>query len=343
MSAFKNPSSSRRKVIADQDARGPCTSDTLALLMLAQSDAVDLLGITTVSGDQWVKEETAHALRALEIAGRTDVPVIAGAERPLINNRIDSEIWETRYGRIPYKGAWTPRLYHEPDIIPTLPEGAPTTKALDEHAVDFIIRTVRAHPHEVTLWAGGPLTNIAMAVRKAPDIVPLVDELVMMGGGIYADRSGLPDANGRREFNWWFDAEAAWIVLSEAWKKIVLTPLDISVKTRFEQALVDRIAAAGTPVAEYVGRFGSPPSLHMWDELSIAAMLRPELITEQREIYLSVDIDHGAGYGQTLFSLIDRPPNWAKATVNIEADYAAFYEFFVELMTAPIGSGLGQH
>src|SRR5437868_4872721 len=112
------------KVIVDQDARGPGTSDQQAILLFLQSEKFDVLGITTVSGDQWVREETQHVLRLLEIANRTDVPVIQGAEFPLINSKEETERWEAIYGKLEYKGCWTDfepnrstkfrEPYHEP-------------------------------------------------------------------------------------------------------------------------------------------------------------------------------------------------------------------------------------
>ncbi|OLB87358.1 MAG: hypothetical protein AUI17_02855 [Acidobacteriales bacterium 13_2_20CM_2_55_5] len=95
------------KVIVDQDARGPATTDMQSILIFLQSDKFDVLGITTVSGDQWVKEETLRTLRLVEIAGRTDVPVVAGAEFPLLNSKEETERWESVYGKIRYKGCWS--------------------------------------------------------------------------------------------------------------------------------------------------------------------------------------------------------------------------------------------
>ena len=97
-------SAQKIKVIVDQDARGPGTSDQQAILVFLQSERFDVLGITTVSGDQWVKEETQHVLRMLEVAGRTDVPVIQGAEFPLLNSKEETERWEALYGKFEYKG-----------------------------------------------------------------------------------------------------------------------------------------------------------------------------------------------------------------------------------------------
>jgi hypothetical protein len=95
------------KVIVDQDARGPATTDMQSILIFLQSDKFDVLGITTVSGDQWVKEETQRTLRLLEIAGRTDVPVAQGAEFPLLNSKEETERWESLYGKLRYKGCWS--------------------------------------------------------------------------------------------------------------------------------------------------------------------------------------------------------------------------------------------
>src|SRR5258705_5018395 len=132
------------RVIVDQDARGPATTDMQSILIFLQSDKFDVLGVTTVSGDQWVKEETQRTLRLLEIAGRTDVPVIQGAEFPLLNSKEETERWEALYVKSRYKGCWsdfsnrpadTPPAfragYHEPNIVPPLIEGTPRTKALD--------------------------------------------------------------------------------------------------------------------------------------------------------------------------------------------------------------------
>ena len=121
-------SAQKIKVIVDQDARGPGTSDQQAILVFLQSDNFEVLGITTVSGDQWVKEETQHVLRMTEVAGRTDVPVIQGAEFPLLNSKEETERWEALYGKLEYKGCWTDRfeaqpLHHlrtSPITLPTL-------------------------------------------------------------------------------------------------------------------------------------------------------------------------------------------------------------------------------
>src|SRR5579864_64552 len=139
------------KVIVDQDARGPATTDMQSILIFLQSDKFDVLGITTVSGDQWVKEETQRTLRLLEIADRTDVPVIQGAEFPLLNSKEETERWEALYGKLEYKGCWTERFeanrstiydepYHAPDVVPPMKEGEPHIHALPGTAAEFIVQ-----------------------------------------------------------------------------------------------------------------------------------------------------------------------------------------------------------
>ena len=113
------------KIIVDQDARGPGTSDQQAILVFLQSDKFDILGITTVSGDQWVKEETQHVLRMTEIAERTDVPGIQGAEFPLVNSKEETERWEGLYGKLEYKGCWTERFEANRSTVYDEPYHAP--------------------------------------------------------------------------------------------------------------------------------------------------------------------------------------------------------------------------
>ena len=299
------------KIVLDQDARGPATTDMQSLLIFLQSDKFDVLGITTVSGDQWMKEETQRTLRLLEIAGRTDVPVAEGALFPLLNSKEESERWENLYGKLGYKGCWSdlskrPHAweaykagYHDPLFVPPLVEGEPHIKPIAESAAEFIVRMVHKYPGEVVIWAGGPMTNIALALRLDPQVASLAKELVLMGSGMYSDNGGISRIDGRREFNWWFDPEAVRISMRAPWKKITITPIDISVKTNLGKEIHDAIAQANTPVAQYLTKYSQPS--FMWDELSAAALVDPTIITKQKEMYVDIDIDHGPSYGETLF------------------------------------------
>ena len=133
----------RRKVIINEDCSGPGGSNVQTLAVLIQSPQVEVLGITVVSGDQWRDEEVAHTLRLLEIMGRTDIPVVPGAAFPLVRTRAESQLWQQKYGKVAYAGAWDERWWHESSVVPPLAEGQPTTKPADEDAAHFLIRMVR--------------------------------------------------------------------------------------------------------------------------------------------------------------------------------------------------------
>jgi len=307
---------------------------------MIQSPQVEVLGITIASGDQWRDEEVAHTLRLLEIIGRTDIPVVPGATFPLVRTRAESQLWQQRYGQVAYAGAWDDRWWHEASVVPPLPEGQPTIKPAEEDAAHFLIRMVRKYPHEVTIYEGAPMTNLALAISLDPQFPELVQELVFMGGSL-APQTDNPEFlnNPRHEFNFWFDPEAAEIVLRTPWKKIVCTPTDISVKTRMTPALVKQIEVSGTPVARYVARFVmlTPGADIMWDELAAAAWIDPALITKTETRYMGVDLDRGAGYGNTLtWGAKDNLRSGAQPVeIQIDVDTEKFYRMFVGLMTAP--------
>ena len=226
-----------RMVIIDQDASGPGGSDQMAMMVLLQSPLAKVLGITVVTGDAWEPEEVQHTLRMLEIIHRTDVPVVPGAVFPLVRNQAESMAERAFVGTSPWYGAWTEgaRL-HGPYVVPPLKEGEPTIKPLNEDAAHFLIRQVRAHPHEVTIYAAGPLTNIALALAIDPEFAELTQGIVIMGGSM-SPQTDDPEfaTHPRHEFNFWFDPEAAHIVLRAGWPRIDLTTVDISVKTLFSQ------------------------------------------------------------------------------------------------------------
>lgn len=329
----------RRKVIINEDCSGPGGSNMQTLAVMIQSPQVQVLGITVVSGDQWREEEVAHTLRLLEMVGRTDIPVVPGATFPLVRTRDESKLWQQRYGKVAYAGAWDDRWWHEASVVPPLPEGEPTSKPAGEDAPHFLIRMVHKYPHEVTIYEGGPMTNLALAISLDPQFPELAQELVFMGGSLNPETDNPEFAsNPRHEFNFWFDPEAAEIVLRAPWKKIVCTPVDISIKTHITHAMMKQIEASGTPLARYVARFAmyDPGADIMWDELAAAAWIDPTLITKTATRYMSVDLDHGAGYGNTLTWAANEPTPFHARPVEIQFDLdtARFYRMFVDLMTA---------
>src|ERR1700676_5042523 len=337
---WSQQSSGKRKIIIDQDASGPGGSDQQAILSLIQSPQTEVLGITVVTGDAWLKEEVAHTLRTLEIIGRTDIPVVAGAGLPLGRRRGEKELWEQQYGSIPWLGAWTPQRYHPPDQLGEMPEGMPTTKPSDEDAAHFLLRIVRKYPHEVTIYEGGPMTNLALAISIDPEFAGLAKELVFMGASLNPKTDDPEFVNTpRHEFNLWFDPEAARIVLRAPWKKIVCTTVDISLKTRFTQDLINRVRAGNTPAARYVGTYSHLYGQYnyLWDELAAVAWLDPSLISAKETRYLDVDLSRGADYGNTLSWSEQAKPKSAGPPVEIQVDLNTerFYKMLVDLLTAP--------
>ena len=330
----------KRKIVINQDCSGPGGSNLQTLALLIQPPDVEVLGITVVSGDQWRDEEVAHTLRLLEIMGRTAIPVLPGAVFPLVRRRDEAQLWQARYGTVAYAGAWDDRWWHEPDVIPPLAEGQPSGKASSEDAVHFLLRMVHKYPNEVTIYEGGPMTNLATAIRIDPEFPTLAKELVFMGGSL-SPQSDNPEwaNNPRHEFNFWFDPEAADIVLRAPWKKIVCTPTDISVKTSLTPEMIRKIGASGTPLGQYIARFYQqfPGADIMWDELAAAAWVDPTIITQRETRYMDVDLDKGAGYGNTLTWTDKDKPKIALQPVEIQVDLSKekFYRMFVDLMTRP--------
>ena len=330
----------RRKIIIDQDAAGPAGTDQQAILLLIQSPKTEVLGVTVVTGDAWLKEETAHTLRTLEVIGRTDIPIVAGAEYPLVRRKDETELWEQEYGVVPWIGAWTPRYYHAPDQLGEMPEGTPVTKPLGEDAAHFLVRMVRKYPQEITIYEGGPMTNLALALALDPEFASLAKELVFMGGSLNPKTDDPEFVNTpRHEFNLWFDPEAAHKVLLAPWRKIVCTTVDISVKTRLTQDLVDRIKSGGSPAARYIGTYAHLRGQYnyLWDELAAVAWLDPSLITLKDTRYMDVDLNRGADYGDTLSWTEQDKPKIVGPPVEIQVDLdlARFYKEFVDLLTAP--------
>lgn len=330
----------KRKIIIDQDAAGPAGTDQQAILLLIQSPQTQVLGITVVTGDAWLTEEVAHTLRTLELIGRTDIPVVPGAENPLVRTREETLLAEQRYGAIQWLGAWTPKVYHAPRDLGAMPEGKPTTKPADEDAAHFLVRMVHKYPHEVTIYEGGPMTNLALALALDPEFAGLAKELVFMGASLNPQTDDPEFVNlPRHEFNLWFDPEAAHIVLRAPWKKVVCTPVDVSLKTRMTMDLIEKIRQGKTPSAQYIGTYARLYGTYnyLWDELTSAAWLDPSVITKAETRYMDVNLDRGPGYGDTLtWSEHDKPKREVRPVeIQVDLDTAKFYKMFVELLTAP--------
>ncbi len=346
-------SAQKRLVLIDQDASGPGGSDQMAMMSLLQSPQVQVLGITIVTGDAWRDEETLHTLRMLELTGHSDIPVARGAAFPLVRTQKETYLAESTDGRQTYLGAWRqapavtnadatqgtaerPRP-HGPYEIPPMPEGRPTIKAIDEDAAHFLIRQVRAHPHQVTIYAAGPLTNIALAIAIDPEFASLTQGIALMGSSLNPQTDDPEFAtNPRHEFNFWFDPEAAHIVLRADWPRIDVTTTDISLKTPFSQKMLDTISKSSAPAARYIAAW-SKNRYYMWDELAACAWIEPALITKEEQLYMDVDLSHGPHYGDTLTWNEKLKPDTGVRLVHaqLDLDLPHFQKMFVDLMTQP--------
>jgi Inosine-uridine nucleoside N-ribohydrolase len=300
-----------RYVIADQDVS---SSADMALGLLLVSPEVRVLGITVVTGDSWRDQQMMHALRLVETLHRTDVPVLAGAVFPLIRTAQETRLYSRLYGKPFFLGAYTsaaaPEGWSHIDMA-DMREGLPKIKPSSEDAAHFMVRMVHEHPHKVTIYAAGPLTNVALACRIDPEFASLAEELVLMGGSILPATSAPEWMNRpRHEFNFWFDPEAASIVLREHWAKVTTTTIDVSLKTRAEPEVLDGLAKSHSAAAELVTRYTPRPynPNYLWDELAAAAWIDPTLIRDERYVYMDVSTDHGPTYGDTLiFTDEDKP------------------------------------
>jgi inosine-uridine nucleoside N-ribohydrolase len=348
----------KRMVIIDQDTSGPGGSNIMSVMALLQSPQVEVLGITVVTGNAWRDDEARHALRLLELIGRTDVPVALGAVFPLIRTQEETRLMAPLVGNVAWLGAWgqklstlpaTPGLIEPPPPpaplgpweTPPMPEGEPHTKPIAEDAAHFLIRQVHAHPHEVTIYAAGPLTDIALAIALDPRLAELSQGLVVMGGSLNPHTDD-PEfsTSPRHEFNFWFDPEAARITLRAHWPRIDLTTVDVSIKAMFTEKMLAAISKSPNPAAQYIAKY-SQERYYLWDELAACAWIDPSIITHRDDLYVDVDVSHGPAYGETL--------TWSGALkpaldvhlvhAQVDVDLPRFARMFVELMSAPTPQG----
>jgi len=342
----------KRLVLIDQDGSGPGGSNQMSMMVLLQSPDAEVLGITVVTGNAWRDEEVQHSLRLLELIKRTDVPVVPGAVFPLVRTQQGTRLASPLMGRVNWLGAWGAgpmdlehesenkadfSRSHDPYFVPPLPEGAPHTLPLDQDAAHFLIAQVHAHPRQVTICALGPLTNIALALAIDPHFAELTRGIVLMGGSLNPQTAD-PEftTSPRHEFNFWFDPEAAHIVLRAHWPRIDVTTVDVSVKAPFTKQMVDQIAQSQNPAARYVASY-SQERYYLWDEFAACAWLDPSIVTGERQVYMDVDLSHGPSYGDTLAWTAPLKPDTDVQLVHaqVDLDLPKFTNMFVNLMEAP--------
>lgn len=316
-----------KKIIFDTD---PGTDDAMALMLALNSPELDVRAITVVPGNVTAKQGLDNALRMVSLANRCDIPVAGGAQHPLFQKLITAEFWHGKNG------------------LANIELPPSKCKADSRFGPDVIIQLVHESPHEITLVPVGPLTNIALAVSKDPSIVPLVKEVVLMGGSISGG-----NVNAAAEANIYNDPEAAQIVFQAGWP-VTMVGLDVGDKTLLSQKYLDQLAAKHGPVDDFIAgvaqylidlsaKFGSPGT-PMYDPLAVGVAIDPTLVkapamhvdvetrgefsrgetVANRHGYVERNVLHGDRY---IIEGVDQVQANAKVCTDVEAD--RFLQIFV--------------
>ncbi|HKM66923.1 MAG TPA: nucleoside hydrolase [Candidatus Acidoferrum sp.] len=250
-----------RKVIIDTD---PGTDDAMAIMLALNSPEFDVRALTVVPGNVTAAQGLENALRLVSLANRCDVAVAAGAQHPLFQKLITAEYWHGKNGM------------GNVELPPS------KCKVDKRWAPDLIIEMVHANPHEITLIPIGPLTNIALAVEKDPSIVPLVKEVVIMGGGITGGNE-----NGAAEFNIYDDPEAAQVVFQAGWP-LTMVGLDVCDKTLLTRKHMEALAKSPGPISGFIYQLADflvtlnekngEPGTKMFDPLAVGVAIDSSLV-----------------------------------------------------------------
>jgi len=299
----------KEKIILDTDMV-EIFDDGVAMMMLHLDPKIELLGVTTVVGNSWVSDGTAYALRQLEAIKATHIPVAMGITRPLRPNRhetmalerqlfgIGHDSWAGSFG-YPEAESWYSVYKKQYGVEPTV-------KPVEQHAVDFIIEQIKKYPGEVTIAAIGPCCNLALAIRKAPEIVPLVKKIIYMGGSFFRQGNVTPTA----EFNWWADPEATRIVVRSPFKEQIVVGLDVCEKITFTKPEYEKVRSIvkNPYITDMLNKnvlvqlFGANEAYthYIWDVIVAAIIMDETLITDEVTLPIDICTDYGHAYGQSM-------------------------------------------
>jgi purine nucleosidase len=263
VSSASPASAGGKKIIFDTD---PGTDDAMALMLALNSPELDVRAITVVPGNVTAKQGLENALRMVSLANRCDIPVAAGAQHPLFQKLITAEFWHGKNG------------------LANIELPPSKCKVDSRYAADLIIQLVHENPHEITLVPVGPLTNIALAVEKDPSMVPLVKEVILMGGSI---KGG--NVTAAAEANIYNDPEAAQIVFQAGWP-LTMVGLDVGDKTLLGRKHLDQLAKTHGPINDFIygvgsflvtlsAKFGDSTGTPMYDPLAVGVAVDASLVT----------------------------------------------------------------
>jgi purine nucleosidase len=277
------PTFAAKKIIIDTD---PGTDDALALMLAFNSPELDVRAITVVPGNVNAEKGLDNALRMVSLAGRCDIPVAGGAQHPLFQKLITAEFWHGKNG------------LGNVELPPSKCKADPT------FGPDLIIKLIHASPHEITLVPVGPLTNIALAVEKDPSIVPLVKEVIIMGGSITGG-----NVNAAAEANIFNDPEAAQIVFQAGWNSLIMSGLEVGNKAVFTPKHLEQLGKTHGPINDFMHavlkyledltqQYGGT-GVQMYDPSAVAIAIDPTLVKTQ-EMHVDVETHGEFTRGETV-------------------------------------------
>src|SRR5436309_7277778 len=338
------PAAAQEKVILDSDYTtiGDDGQVGVMAMQLHAQGVVNLLGITVVAGNNWLPQEVSDVLKAVERMGVADtIPVYAGARYPLVQD------YKTMtYERDLYNigGSWFRRPEPRDDEL-TAPLDGFAVKAIvqPQHAVNFIIETVKKYPRQVTLLVIGPVTNIALAIRMAPEIVPLIKRIVYMGGAYEVRGNTTPAA----EMNVWYDAEAARAVIRQPIEQVFI-PIDVTNTVPLTKEIFDKVTVNKDHIISKLLRAGGfartlqrnpKATSNIYDTLALAYVVDPTYATQVSELWVDVDTNWGPSYSHTLGYLGAQKPaadHLQKHKVVLRFDNDRFFKLYVDLLSRPV-------
>jgi inosine-uridine nucleoside N-ribohydrolase len=323
------PAEPPERVLLDTDS-GPFNDDGAALVMAARSpERITLDAVTLVPGNAWVSEGAGYTSRILKLLGKQQIPLLPGAQAPLVNSPAMAQIAAKRWPALEYTGAFARPM----------PPAPHDQEGVVKSAVDYLIEAVDRNPGQVTVLALGPMTNLAIAIRLRPDIQSKIRRLVFMGGNVHVPGNSSKAA----EFNFWFDPEAARIVLRSAIRRKQMFALDICNQAVLTRARFDEIAAVKTPITElyredygtrYPAFYQHPDATgYLWDELAAGYLIDPGIVTQSESSYLDVDTTFGPSYGAVV--PLDRAlaPEATPVEVMLKLDAARAFKMYKDLLT----------
>jgi inosine-uridine nucleoside N-ribohydrolase len=309
-------------IVFDTDC-GFFGDDGSALAMVMRSpDKVQVAAITAVSGNVWAAESAGYLTEILALLGRSEIKTYVGAQMPLVHTPELAKL----EGTIEFQGAFA-------NPMKLAPAGQAT-------AIEALTGAIDRHPGQITILALGPMTNVAMLLRLHPDLETKIQRIVFMGGNVHVPGN----ASAAAEFNFWFDPEAAQMVLRSRIPEKVMFPLDICNRAVLNNTRFAEIIAAKTPLTErykedygtrYPGFLKNPNAIgFLWDELAAAWLLDTGFVTKSETSWLDIDTRFGKTYGATVPLDRKMAPDATPVRVMLDLDFARLWNTYKSKLTA---------